>query len=454
MSSTSSDYQVARERFYELRSDRTAKCLDGRLPAEIHCVVSVDDAWAQTRDSPAALETLCNLLGRFCRKVSLLLPAHQQSAIAGEWLIAVLKRSDPFGEFSVVQDAVEADVHLRLGSRGGPEGRTVYWSFRGWTASISNIAHQAPYSAGDSRVGAELAACLAGAAAFRFWQERSVTGIGQFSIDLFRITEIAWDSNEDDRPDILVAKTLKVLLVGAGSVGSATAYFLPRLGFQGFVDTVDQDIVKVENLDRSPIFTVAQVNDNKAEAVTTYLKSKKIGAAFHPVMWNEFLATQPQLLRCHDVWLPLANEHGVRRAMQANYPQLCIQASTGRNWNVNYGRHIPFVDDCLVDRFPEERSVPLACAEGKIETASGEKADAALPFSSFLAGLFVAAAVIRLALGQERVGDNAAYLSVSPVFSLWTMSRAPRPRCICQEMNRTVWEEIWSRGETAVPPLP
>jgi hypothetical protein len=445
MSLTSSNHETARDRFYRLRSDRTAKCLDGRLPPEIHCIVSVDDHWRQVAETTTALETLCNLLGRFCRRVSVLLPAHQRSSIDGDGLVAVLKRSDPFGEFTVTPNLVEADLHLRLGGGGGPAGRTIYWSFYGWTGSISNVPHQVLQPSGENRVGAEVAACLVGAAAFRFWQERSITGIGQFGFDLFRLAEVAVDSTGHGAVDISTARALKVLVVGAGSVGSATAYFLPRLGFRGFVDIVDHDIVKVENLDRSPIFALTNVDQDKAEAVTAYLTSKNIGAKGHSELWDDFVKSKAKILRSHDVWLPLANEHGVRRAMQANYPPMCLQASTGRNWNVNFGRHIPFVDDCQVDRFPDESSVPLACAEGAVEAAPGKKSDAALPFCSFLAGLFVAAAVMRLALGQQQVGDNAAFLSVSPTFSLWTLSREPHTRCICQEMNRALWEQIWAR---------
>ena len=233
-------------------------------------------------------------------------------------------------------------------------------------------------------------------------------------------------------------------MVGAGSVGSACAYFIPRLGFLGHVDVVDLDKIEIENLDRSPLFEAQHDGQAKATVVADYLMARGVSATPHPLTWNAFVQANPTLLRKHDAWLALANEHGVRRSMQSNYPPVTLQASTGRNWGIQFGRHIPFVDDCQLDRFPEEPAGPLICAAGSVKLASGKQIDAALPFSSYTAGLFVTAAIAKMAVGKLPHGPNMALLSFEPAFNLMTMNRRAAETCACQKMIRPVWEKRWS----------
>ncbi len=84
------------------------------------------------------------------------------------------------------------------------------------------------------------------------------------------------------------------------------------------------------------------------------------------------------------------------------------------------------------------------CADGPVKLASGKQIDAALPFSSFTAGLFVAAAVARLAIGEQLRGDNMALLSFEPTFNLMTMTRRAAATCACRKIVRPIWERIWA----------
>lgn len=196
-------------------------------------------------------------------------------------------------------------------------------------------------------------------------------------------------------------------------------------------------------MDRSPVYLLPDAGKEKAPVLAAYLNSVGIAATPVPLKWDEFVASKPEL-RSYDIWLPLANEHGVRRSMQANYPPTSIQASTGTNWNVSYGRHIPFVDDCQVDRFPSEPAAPLACGGGQVVTDTGHKEDAAFPFCSFAAGLLVAAGVVRMAISAEFSAPNSASLFFRPKFSLWSMDRKPNATCMCGKMDRAIWDELWS----------
>lgn len=428
--------------FYRLRNDRMKKCMAGRLPPEMHCVVTVDPAWSAAPGVAPAMETVCNLVARFCRRVTVVMPGCKVGSIEGARLVALMAAVDPFGAYQLTDEIPLADLRVHLGNElSAPAIPTVCWGFRGWQAFVAPAPATIPkFGSADSRAGAELAACLAGAMVFRFWVERTLVGSLSFGMDLFTMTEVPFDGPAGIAPEVS-PKRLRILMVGGGSVGSAVAYFLPRLGFVGEVDPVDHDKIKVENMDRSPIFYLPDALKEKVGVIARYLNAAGIVARPLPHKWDEFLAGKPAL-RSYDLWLPLANEFGVRRAMQANFPPTSVQASTGANWNVSYGRHIPFVDDCQIDRFPSEPAAPLACGGGQI-VSNGHKEDAAFPFCSFTAGLFVAAAVIRAALGAELKATNSASLSFRPQLSLWTSNRRPKATCMCAKMDRAVWEEVW-----------
>jgi hypothetical protein len=57
--------------------------------------------------------------------------------------------------------------------------------------------------------------------------------------------------------------------------------------------------------------------------------------------WDAFARRKGRRFFDYDVWLPLANEFGVRHALQHSVPPLMIHASTTANWGVNHGRHLP-----------------------------------------------------------------------------------------------------------------
>lgn len=437
MNSTSSD--SARD-FYHDRSDRTRRYLAQGLPPPISCVVSVSPAWASHPATQQGLETLCNLVARFCPTVTLVLPRFGSSAIDGNRLINTLRAVDPYGRFAISDAAQEASVWVQLGD-GSPAPNTINWWFQGWSGGLGKMDSTATQE--PSAAGAEMGACLAGAAAFRFWIEGRRCDHSFFGIDLFNLAELR---SPPMSPATVADETSNVsaLMVGAGSVGSAAAYFMPRLGIRGTVDVVDHDKIKRENMDRSPIFVPGHETQPKVTAVCNYLRSSGLTSTPFEQTWAEFVRQNGKLLRSYSLWLPLANEHDVRRSMQENYPPVCIQASTGKNWNVSFGRHIPFKDDCQLDRFPPDAPVvPMVCSTGKVAVSAEKQVDAALPFASFIAGLFVAAATRRAQLGHIDYGDNYGSFIARPEFSFWTQNRRPQPGCECQKQSRNVFRAVW-----------
>jgi molybdopterin/thiamine biosynthesis adenylyltransferase len=207
---------------------------------------------------------------------------------------------------------------------------------------------------------------------------------------------------------------------GVGSVGSATLYFLTLATRDFSAALFDMDIVKVHNLDRSPVFTAddAKERRNKALAGERFLRSLGV----------QLVDPQPYALHESPLWLTrppgrpdvlisAANEFNVRNFIEEGFPPLQLYATTGKHWQVALIRHIPMKDPCSLCLFPN-RGPALAtqCATATIpDTSSGEpRMDAALPFLSFAAGLMTAAEITKLQHGGYPHSANRVFLQIQP----------------------------------------
>jgi hypothetical protein len=113
-----------------------------------------------------------------------------------------------------------------------------------------------------------------------------------------------------------------------------------------------------------------------------------------------------------------------------------IHASTSANWGVNFGRHIPNIEDCLACRFPTREPLgELKCSTGAV-SVSAASIDAALPFLSFFAGMLIAAELARiLSEPQTEKHNYASFDFASDLNSIQTWNMRPREGCVC-EMQR------------------
>lgn len=187
------------------------------------------------------------------------------------------------------------------------------------------------------------------------------------------------------------------------------AYCALLAGLGGSLTVVDYDTIALENLPCSPLFDCESVGLKKAEVVARAAEGSRLQVTPYPHSWNQFVAAGRRREGIFDLWLPLANEENVRWSMQNNFPPLMLQASTTRNWGVNFGRHLPGSDECLACRFPQAvDEANLTCSTGPVALPDGSD-DAALPFLSMFAGLLVVAGLLRLQVGPLSAGPNYAY---------------------------------------------
>jgi len=440
------------EEFYALRDDRTNRSCGGRKYQSIACSVHLPSTAASAAVAQVMLLVAANLLSRWCRRVTIVMPTakiHPALGMGngdlGALLLAQMRDADPFGEFQIANgNSVSSAVALCIGDsvQEKPCPATVFVDASGWFASISTErAIGLPPTADCNWLGAIAAACLGVAQVFKLALEMPPTlHIRDGVLDLFGL---AWSEHSRQARWPASLEIGNLLMVGAGSVGSSAAYCMRLSGLAGGITIVDNDEVKVENFNRSPIFGRRTVGLPKAKAVANFLAGSALSAKAVPRWWDEFLRERGRSSFDFDLWLPLANDRGVRLSMQHNLPPLMIHASTTSNWGVNHGRHIPGHDDCLADRFPADvTSAEMACATGQIETPE-TVVDAALPFASLFAGLLVVADMVRAQLPEyPQVPNFALFDFYGPLDSIHIWDRKPRVGCVCLDQGQSLHERF------------
>lgn len=444
------------EEFYRLRDDRTNRCLERSVHFhEADCLVSIDPALLETYTGQVMLLVSCNLLSRWCRRVTVVIPTAPSHPLLdskfgqlSETILSQMYQADPFGRFAVEAQLVEGmSIQLHIGSdlTAAASQRTVI-SASGWYAAIFDSGFIRCEDKGQNVIGAVAAACLGVAQVFKYALGHTDRLIGSGIFDLLRLRRLD-DPQSIQHRELTDLNLGSLLMVGAGSVGSSAAYCLKLLHANCRVTIIDKDVVKIENLSRSPLFGVHSVGMNKAEVVGADIRSARISVDIFPGWWSEFIEERGREKNGFDLWLPLANEFDVRWSMQNNFPPLMVHASTTRNWGVNHGRHIPGRDDCLADRFPgTAEPSALQCSEGEIRLPT-ISVDAALPFLSAFAGVLIAAELARLSLPDYPQAQNFSLFDFfGNMQHVQTWDRTARAGCLCRSQRRELSEVL--NGQT------
>lgn len=434
---------IEAEEFYKLRDNRTDIYLreTGSYSSKTVKVSGALPAMSTYVAQVIAVVT-CNLLARWCRNVQLAIPDVEMHPLLGsgtlmDRLLHLMHAADPFGAFAgIALDSPTADLNIEIGaSTSAVTGAATHLAASGWLASISKGGAECLVidSLDSNPVGAAAAAILGGAQVFREAAGLDGAYPQHLLFDAF-LMEPAGSPQGVQYP--VHPSVGRILLVGCGAVGSAAAYFTGLFGIEAEITAADGDVLGVENLGRSPLFAAAQCGTNKAVAMALELAANpsiKVHAV--PQWWHDSSALHD--LGAFDIVIPAANEHHVREALQAALPPLMIHASTSSAWQVNFGRHIPGVDDCLAERFEGMSARPkMSCSSGAVPITDGASVDASLPFLSFWAGFLISVDLLRLTLaGYPQVSNFGMHLFRKPGILVLDPPRGPRASCACRQQG-------------------
>ena len=420
------------ERAWRAERDGRSLRYAGRvLDPDKWILLRADPVYAERYDGQVAVLVAGNLLARMTPAVALDVPdVPMVSSLpwAGQdlrtFVLDQMYKADPYGKFTA-RPPRHHEYEIHLGRSGGP------WAVHGsgWNAYIGPPPSPLPDDDSPNPAGPALAAILAAAEGFKAdlaaapgrillnaltWEEKAIEA-GRFALAPIPALGSIWT-------------------VGTGSVGTAILYFLALATRQFSGALFDLDIVKIHNLDRSPIFIGDHVGQPKVTAAEAWLQEAGVrDMQAESVALDESALWRERVVGIPDIVLAAANERNVRSVIENGLPPLQIYGTTGKNWQAAMIRHAPVADPCSCCVFPETAWAPAACATGEVARKDGgEQVDAALPFLSFAAGVMAAAEILKLTLPDYPFTANRVVLNTQPAVRAVQASLVRRPECLCQ----------------------
>jgi molybdopterin/thiamine biosynthesis adenylyltransferase len=434
------------------RNSRSLRYAERVLDPGRWIILQCDATYADRYDGQVALLTAANLFARMTPAVVLDVPsAPLVSALpwAGQdlpgFLLDTMFKADPYGNF-----------HRRARNNGdyvihfGAEGAPFITHGSGWNLYLGPEPSPLTRSVAANPIGSAMAAIIAAATAFNSnlagssetvllnalnWQPAIVeNGVAEFG-------------QETELGDLWI--------VGTGSVGTAILYFLTLATRNFSTSLFDMDIVKIHNLDRSPVFAAEQVGMAKVQATEAWLRRAGVScinsdqqALDESDLWRKREEGRP------DILVAAANERNVRSVIETGFPPIQVYGTTGKNWQVAMIRHVPMKDPCSLCLFPEMDFVATECATGEINAAPCDdektKMDAALPFLSFAAGSMAAAEILKLGLPDYPFTSNRVVLNTQPTVKTVGAALAQREGCICEHRSEDVHSRMITGSRFAV----
>jgi hypothetical protein len=426
---------MKREEFYRMRNDRTLRYAGRVLDPGRRIVITADADYLETIAGQATVIVAGHLLSRMTPSVSLgfgdtcIQPTLQRSSGSlHQFLLDQMNAVDPNGAFDT-KKLGNGDYRVHAGRTGAS------WVVHGsdWSAFVGPPRSPLPSPGTSSPFGGAFAAVIAAAKIFINFFPADVAPIA--------VNLLKWTCGMVERdPLISTEHSLGNLwFIGAGSVGSAIAYFLVLAGMNFEATIFDGDSVETENLDRSPVFTVRDVGRNKAEVVAEFLRSYGISAVDDPTWLDQSEKWKGRQQGVPDILISAANERNVRYLIESLLPPVQIYGTTGTNWQACVFRHIPPQDPCSCCIFLPDASAPMSCGGGVVEVPIAgsdqtKQTDASLPFLSFAAGLMAAVEIVKLANRIPRT-PNRAFFTPRGDPIVYPLSLQRRDKCVCANRN-------------------
>jgi hypothetical protein len=423
------------------RDDRSLRYAGRRLDADQWITLTADEDYAHRHDGQVALLTATNLLGRMTPSVALAFPdapLHDRirwpASTLHEAILRQIHAADPFAR-SCARAPEEGDVRVHFGRSG--EGLLAHGL--GWNAYLGSGPSPLPDAVDGNPIGAAFAAVVVASQLFVHDLVLPTTATV--------IDTLTWQHGirEGPVPD-LDAEVGRVFIVGVGSVGTAVLYFLTLATRRYSPTLIDGDRIGVHNLDRSPVFTAADVGSFKVDAAAAFLRACGLGnvvtdACFlhESELWTHRLSGTP------DILVAAANERNVRYHIESQFPPVQIYGTTGRNWQASLIRHTPLVDACSCCLFPPEQELapPMPCGTAPAAAVSTRvQVDAALPFLSFAAGLMAAAEIIKVGLPGYPFSTNRVSLLSRPSPRLAAARIPRREDCLCRDRSTSIHRKM------------
>lgn len=453
--------------WYKLRNDRTQRVDSIVLDSLAKRIgIHIRPESVETYSGQVLALLTVNILARWCRRIAVQMPEDAFSLIPGRMdslkhlLEKTMVEADPFGEFIFNNLSAEScDIIVDLGGNGHKLKGDCFWAYAdGWIGGYGYGKVPDNVTRNDSfiPVGSCFAACQLNSAIFRHYLQITPAHYFQkwYSLFDFQSSESATGlANPAIREEISIARLWQI---GCGAVGSSFDYLISLMKVFGIIHTVDFDQVSVPNTSSSLLFTGRDALD-EIKKIAACERVLSLNPILKPIPldgdFDDFIRAGNLEKNYPDIILCFANERAIWPSIQHNCPPLVLHATTTRNWGINFGRHIPFKEWCIVCRFGmiQLNSTPI-CANGSIQNEQREEEIlGTLPFLAPAAAAHVLAEILKVNMGID-YPCNKNFLQFSLKnngLSFQTQQLSPKPDCpVCslqdirdypEKFHRSLW---------------
>jgi hypothetical protein len=456
--------------WYELRNDRANRINDVLLDSSAKTIaVVVGDSESLSHQTMAV--TMANTLSRWCRRVTFFLSKSARSLVPGnpkmlhELISEVMTSADPYGDFHVKETSqFSNDFNYKV-----VVGQTSQWSHLqdffwldsdGWISGygFGNPKNQLSKKADSNNpVGAAFSAACINSVIFSDYVGLSkMVGFEKW-ISLFDLkTSTTFDGLRN--PTITSPVDLgSIWQIGAGAVGSTFDFILSLLPAKGTIHIIDYDKVSIPNTSSSQIFTASDAFSETKKVLAcerALANNRSLIVKTHDKDFGRFINEGHLKNSYPDCILCFANEKNIWSIIQNNEPPIVLHATTSSNWVVNFGRHVPFDEWCIVCRFGIEEShyVPV-CSTGtsRVDSKEEEKLGI-LPFLSPVAATLTLCELIKLSQFQSQypINSNFSQFSLKNVTETQPMSiqMAPKKDCpVCSNQDISSYHQGYEKSK-------
>jgi len=462
------DFPLTKDEWYKLRDDRTRRLEEVTGFEDKSVGVIVNPEVSSSYPIQAMTLITLNMLARWCRKIAIQIPSDTISCLPNyhkkdfcEILKNNLSEADPYGQFAfkdVEKEAYNQTLFIGKAEENRYDDKAVWIDGCGW---IAGVAYNAPQDIlneckQSNPIGPAFASCLGVAELFR-------RAIGLLPSS----TEPSWYSLYDlkkadsplsiqNPPFISNFNFGRIHQVGCGAVASCLDFLLPLTNWTSEIFLIDDDRVEVSNCNRSLSFSAWDAVSKRAKVdvcadalqSTTTMKAISFNGTYgNFIGQGKFLDFPPDLILC------LANDHNVWGDIQNNYPPLVFHATTTKSWGINFGRHIPKKEWCVICRFRDEMNLSLTpiCGESEvsIKKTEGESTiEGVLPFLSPAAAILTMAEMAKIPLAGYPMNDDFIEFSLRNIDGNFVQSqRKHLEECLCKDQPISLYPKEITSGK-------
>lgn len=418
------------------------------------CIVAGNNC-INTYSGQVMLLVTINLFSRWCNQlnvkmptdVACLIPNYEVGSLT-ELIENAYKSSDPFGKFNFTcSNTRNVDIILCVGNPDIVIDKPYYWiSADNWISGFgygeyveSNIQSKTDWNP----IGACFSACLGASIIFeRFIDSKKPVPFTKH----YSLYDFQSSSNCETLLNPIISQTLNIgniYQVGCGAVGSSFSYLLKLLNVSGSIQLIDFDTVEVENLCSSLLFNAndAFAVSKKVEICENILsKIPGLKPEPHDCDYSEFINKSDYIEKYPELILCFANERSIWSTIQHNLPPIVYHATTTPNWGINFGRHIPLKEWCIVCRFGTENyEYTPVCSNAVINHDTNEKEVlGVLPFLSPASAILTLAEVIKLRnYSSYPINNNFIQFMVKVGAEFRSLQMSKKPSCpICSMQEK------------------